>query len=75
MGWCRDWYVPYEGGHRAGDGALLVQPAGDGRGLRVYRGGSFNYAAFGARSAFRYGYAPGFRRLNLSCRAAKGIER
>ncbi len=71
--WCRDWYVPYEGGHVGGDGALLAQPSGDGLHYRVNCGGSFYSPAFDARSASRSGSTPDNRNDSLGCRPAAGI--
>ena len=56
--WCQDWYGDYPTGS-------VTDPKGpsSGRG-RVLRGGSWNYDALLARSAFRYYYDPEFRYLN-----------
>ena len=72
--WCRDWYVPYEGGHRTGDGTLIVQPSDDGPRYRVDRGGSFSDSAIAARSALRDRYAPDGRLNYVGCRPAMAIE-
>jgi len=53
--WCQDWYGDYSSGS-------VTDPSGPSTGSnRVLRGGSWNYSAKYCRSAFRYGYNPGFR--------------
>ena len=72
--WCWDWYASYDGGHRAGDGALLGQPTDSGRRQRVNRGGGYNNPAVHSRSAYRFRDTPGLRNIALGCRPAKRIE-
>jgi formylglycine-generating enzyme required for sulfatase activity len=51
--WCQDWYGDYTKSPRN-------DPTGPATGLyRVYRGGSWNYAAWYCRSAYRYATRPG----------------
>jgi len=52
-----DWHDNYEGAPKDGR-AWVNNPRG---GVRVLRGGSWNFIARACRSAFRYGGAPGFR--------------
>jgi len=65
--WCRDWYGPYDWKPRAGDG--LRSPLG--ARSRMYRGGSFNYDAAGARSTFRGDGAPDSRIYNIGVRPSR----
>ncbi|MBL8737110.1 MAG: SUMF1/EgtB/PvdO family nonheme iron enzyme [Planctomycetes bacterium] len=67
--WCRDRHGDY-GSERAGDGLRSDgSPA-----LRSSRGGSYNYAAVIARSAYRSHGAPSFRNLFLGLRPARLIQ-
>lgn len=53
--WCLDWYGYYPSGN-------VTDPDGPDSGtVRVFRGGSWSYAAKGARSASRLGDTPGNR--------------
>ncbi len=66
--WVEDIYQgSYEGA--PADGSAWLK---DGS-LRVVRGGSWFYGAGLVRSAFRYGYEPGFRYFNLGFRCA-GVQ-
>ena len=61
--WCKDWYaisyVSYD----------TNNPVGPSSGsCRVLRGGSWRYAAFTCRVAYRNGYSPGDRHSNLGLR-------
>jgi formylglycine-generating enzyme required for sulfatase activity len=63
--WCWDWY---------GSTYYSSSPGADPRGpasgsIRMMRGGSWNYIAFDARSAHRYGYTPGARFFDCGFRA------
>jgi formylglycine-generating enzyme required for sulfatase activity len=52
--WCLDWYGTYPG--------TVSDPPGASSGsIRVGRGGSWGYYAYGCRSAIRYGDSPGAR--------------
>ena len=68
--WCEDRYLPYSTPAQPGSGLREGEPVGK----RVFRGGSFFYAAGTARSAFRYSYQPEFARHNLGVRPARSIE-
>jgi len=63
--WCLDWYGPYLGG-RVTDPKSV--PSGTNR---VYRGGSWSYVAYIARSAFRNNYNPDLRNYNFGFRPAR----
>lgn len=67
--WCRDWYGDY-GSERAGDGLRSV---GSSPVDRSYRGGSFNFSAFDARSAYRIYNTLSARGCNLGLRPARLI--
>jgi formylglycine-generating enzyme required for sulfatase activity/serine/threonine protein kinase len=70
--WCRDSYAEY-GNERDGDG---LRGDDDSRsGDRMIRGGSFNYPATDARSAYRYHNTPSVRFSYLGLRAARSLER
>jgi serine/threonine protein kinase len=61
--WCRDWYqIKLPGGD---DPVVLSKGS-----YRVSRGGCWYYAASDCRSAYRSGYAPGCRYLDLGFRVA-----
>ncbi|MBW1865788.1 MAG: formylglycine-generating enzyme family protein, partial [Deltaproteobacteria bacterium] len=61
--WCNDWYDVYP------DDPVVDPPGGTGS-SRVFRGGGWiSYARY-ARSAYRYGSTPGFRRSYLGFRLA-----
>lgn len=68
--WCLDAFVSYTNVVRPGDG-LRGPPVGDSD--RVIRGGSFGNAAPLARSAFRSGVDPRFRRRLVGFRAVQAI--
>jgi formylglycine-generating enzyme required for sulfatase activity/nucleoside phosphorylase len=71
--WCRDgWVDNYETKPRSGDG-LRRQP--DTEDDRVFRGGSWDYAARNARSAYRVGDLPGDHGDDLGFRPARVIAR
>jgi formylglycine-generating enzyme required for sulfatase activity len=63
--WCGDWF----GGYRKGEAADPVGPP-DGAG-RALRGGSWDSAAGGCRSAYRLSGRPGDRNLTLGFRCAR----
>jgi formylglycine-generating enzyme required for sulfatase activity len=67
--WCRDWYGDY-GSERAGDGLRSV---GSSPVDRCYRGGSFNFSASIARSAYRNFNTLWARFTNLGLRPARLI--
>jgi len=69
--WCLDRYGSYRGPVRAGDGLRLQ---GDGSSSRTYRGGSFTYPAFRARSAHRNHYDPALISFSLGLRAARAAR-
>ena len=61
--WCADWY----GDELAGG----VDPQGAASGVhRAYRGGSWYFTASSCRAAFRNGYLPDYRVINLGFRPA-----
>ena len=68
--WCRDLRCGYDSPAAEGDGERRC----DERRFRVFRGGSFFYAAGVARSAYRYFYPPEFARHNLGVRPSRAIE-
>ena len=52
--WCQDWYGPYPGG-------IALDPQGSATGpYRVFRGGGWDFVAWGCRSAYRGHYNPVF---------------
>ena len=60
--WCQDWQGSY-------DVTEIADPTGPEEGsARVFRGGSWFNGARYARSAFRYGFHPGYRRDYLGFR-------
>jgi sulfatase modifying factor 1 len=62
--WCFDWYGDYPGGN-------LTDPTGPAAGAnRVYRGGAWNSAEEGSRSAARYSEDPGRRESFIGFRCA-----
>ncbi len=64
--WCSDWY---SGDYYAN--SPLEDPTGPESGsIRVYRGGSWDFTARSCRSAYRYGYWPGYRLHYLGFRVA-----
>ena len=69
--WCEDVYdsVFYRGSEAAGPDPLCTS----GSMHRVFRGGSWNYGAWGCRSALRGGAVPDFRRDDLGFRPAYGL--
>ena len=71
--WCRDWYGSYDLPVTPGDGERQVPE--EGARYRVFRGGSFSYAAVYARSAFRSRYTPENRNNNLGLRPANVSHR
>ncbi|MGK0303891.1 MAG: sulfatase modifying factor 1, partial [Planctomycetota bacterium] len=68
--WCRDWYGDY-GSEQVGDG--LRSGGSTSSSYRVFRGGSFGFAASIARSAYRSRNAPTFRDDLLGLRPARII--
>jgi formylglycine-generating enzyme required for sulfatase activity/serine/threonine protein kinase len=68
--WCRDWFGGYALPARAGDG-LRSPPASR---ERVLRGGSWNYDAPDARSAYRGFRAPGYRNFSIGVRPARVVR-
>jgi formylglycine-generating enzyme required for sulfatase activity len=65
--WCADWYGDYPTG-------AVTDPTGSERGsYRVYRGGSWDGAARGCRSAYRYGPSPGLRWFILGFRLLRTV--
>jgi formylglycine-generating enzyme required for sulfatase activity len=72
--WCFDAYGDYP---EAGDASSATRDPrvdGDGLAARVYRGGSFHYAAAIARSALRDGHAPTSRVSNLGVRPSRALR-
>jgi formylglycine-generating enzyme required for sulfatase activity len=69
--WCRDWFGLYSTPTRGGDG--LREPAQH-EDIRASRGGSYQQAAFMARSAFRAYRAPNARSPVVGFRAARRID-
>ena len=64
--WCQDYWVS------SYDGGAVVDPAGPSEGLnRVLRGGSWNFIAQYARSAYRFYYVPGSRNSFIGFRCAQ----
>jgi formylglycine-generating enzyme required for sulfatase activity len=64
--WCSDWDGPYRK-------EAVVDPTGPGSGdFRILRGGSWNFPARFARSAYRRGYVPAVRYNNFGFRLARG---
>jgi len=62
--WCEDWYGSYPNGP-------LADPTGPQNGeSRVFRGGSWSYAAVAAESAWRLGLTPAGRNDNIGFRVA-----
>jgi len=65
--WCQDWDGDYPSGS-------VTNPTGASSGSsRVYRGGGWNYAAGGCRSAIRSSYDPSYRHFNLGFRLARTL--
>ncbi len=66
--WCRDWYGSV-------DRDAHVNPSGPGEGsFRVFRGGSWNYDARDARSAYRFWIHPGDRNFDLGFRCLSSVS-
>jgi formylglycine-generating enzyme required for sulfatase activity len=64
--WCSDWYREYYYAASPVD-----DPTGPTRGSdRVFRGGSWDGPAWYCRSAFRSGFLPGDRFINLGFRVS-----
>ena len=66
--WCRDsWHpgAPYPKGPR-------VDPVGEGGSYRVIRGGSWSEHARFLRAAYRRGFPPGFRFVDVGFRLSRG---
>jgi formylglycine-generating enzyme required for sulfatase activity len=68
--WCRDWFAPYGGPARAGDGEAEVA---DHR-YKVSRGGSFHHEAAYARASCRNNSAPETRSNHLGLRPARKVD-
>ena len=65
--WCQDWYDDEYYANSPTD-----DPTGPATGsFRVLRGGGWGSGAGFCRSALRYGYAPGYRDVNLGFRVAR----
>jgi formylglycine-generating enzyme required for sulfatase activity len=65
--WCQDWLSDYPSNP-------VVDPHGPDKGeFRVLRGGSWFNAARSVRSAFRYGFIPGFRDSSFGFRVARSF--
>ena len=63
--WCQDWHGSYPSGP-------VTDPTGPSTGsYRVYRGGSWDFAAGGVRAAYRGGDSPGYRNVDLGFRVAR----
>jgi formylglycine-generating enzyme required for sulfatase activity len=70
--WCQDlWHADY---HGAPDDGRAWEPGG-GAALRVLRGGSWLLSAWNCRSAFRLGYAPDVRHLDIGVRVVCEVAR
>ncbi|MGC6488801.1 MAG: protein kinase domain-containing protein [Planctomycetota bacterium] len=67
--WCLDAASAY-GSERPGDGLRSEDP----RGYRIYRGGSFDFPALNARSAYRSDSSPSVQSGNLGLRAARSLQ-
>jgi sulfatase modifying factor 1 len=67
--WCADhWHNRYDGA--PSDGSAWID-SGEGAAYRVVRGGAWGVGARGVRAAFRFHYAPAYRRSNLGFRCAR----
>jgi formylglycine-generating enzyme required for sulfatase activity len=63
--WCEDWYGEYQGG-------AVTDPTGATSGRnRVLRGGGWRDNAVELRSAYRYGYPPSYRDVDLGFRVLR----
>ena len=69
--WCRDAYGDYGKCECVSQTGERVAP---GESLRVFRGGAFNNAAIGARSACRHGHMPDSSDYTLGVRPAREIH-
>ncbi len=67
--WCRDGNDNYSAARQ-----LDPLTAWNGASFRVFRGGSFPYAASFARSAYRNSSTPGYRSTFLGLRAARSVS-
>jgi formylglycine-generating enzyme required for sulfatase activity len=68
--WCRDWFAPYGGPVREGDGERETEE----RRYKVSRGGSFRNEAAYARSSCRNNSVPDTRFNQLGLRPARPIR-
>jgi formylglycine-generating enzyme required for sulfatase activity len=67
--WCHDWYNRYPA-------SSVTDPANASSGsARVHRGGSWSDTAARARSAYHFGYPPGYRVTHLGFRVALSAVR
>ncbi|MEW6744264.1 MAG: bifunctional serine/threonine-protein kinase/formylglycine-generating enzyme family protein [Planctomycetota bacterium] len=69
--WCRDWSADYRQPVSTGDG--LREPEPEGRRLRIYRGGSFDFRADVARSHVRDRNTADTANFNLGLRPARPL--
>jgi formylglycine-generating enzyme required for sulfatase activity len=69
--WTADWFNPYVYEERVKAGLAVKDPTGPAEGThRTTRGGSWYFRQSGARAAYRFKYAPGFRCYDVGFRVA-----
>jgi len=69
--WCFDTFKDTAYQARAAEGAVAEDPAVEGEGQRVLRGGSWSYEAEGAELSFRSRLAPHFKTSRIGFRLAR----
>jgi serine/threonine protein kinase/formylglycine-generating enzyme required for sulfatase activity len=69
--WCQDAFGSYDVEIRVADGLRLVEHSAEGR---VYRGGSFDFGALAARSAYREFNTPDTASFNLGIRPCRSLD-